>query len=146
MVKREKGFTLIELLVVMAIVAILAGFVVSATQVARKRAAITKAKSSIAALETALSMYEVDMGDYPQGGNKEMVQALTVDPGGADWFGPYMKFREEDLTEEGEYMDPWGNPYKYISPGVHNSSSYDIYSFGPNGEDQEGTGDDIKNW
>jgi general secretion pathway protein G len=40
--------------------------------------------------------------------------------------------------------DPWGNPYVYRCPGQHNTSGYDLYSFGPDG--QEGGGDDIDNW
>ncbi len=40
--------------------------------------------------------------------------------------------------------DPWGNEYQYTCPGVHNVDSYDLYSFGPDG--QRGTADDIGNW
>jgi general secretion pathway protein G len=56
-----------------------------------------------------------------------------------------MRFREEDL-EGGRYIDPWGNPYVYVNPGSHNMDYYDIYSFGPNGEDNQGGSDDIYNW
>jgi len=40
--------------------------------------------------------------------------------------------------------DPWGNPYIYVCPGTHNTDSYDLHSFGPDGQD--GTEDDIDNW
>ncbi len=130
----------------MAIISILAGFAVGATQIARKRASITKAKAGIAALEIALSMYEVDLGDYPGGENKDLVLALTVNSGSENWYGPYMRFKEEELNSNGEFIDPWSNPYKYTKPGTHNANSFDIYSFGPNGKDGSGGGDDIKNW
>ncbi|HSY53814.1 MAG TPA: type II secretion system protein GspG [Opitutaceae bacterium] len=41
-------------------------------------------------------------------------------------------------------LDPWGEPYQYAYPGVHNKSSYDIWSKGP--DKQSGTADDIGNW
>ncbi|MFH1245404.1 MAG: type II secretion system major pseudopilin GspG [Candidatus Omnitrophota bacterium] len=138
------GFTLMELLVVMAIVVILAGMAVGGAQMARKRGAMTKAKAAIAALEAAIDMYELDLGVYPASGNTTMVQELSSDSNpNPDWNGPYIRFKEDELAN-GEYLDPWGNPYIYTTPGAHNTSSFDIYSCGPNGE--EGGGDDIYNW
>ena len=133
-----------ELLVVMAIISILAGMAVGGAQMARKRGAVTKAQAAIAALEAAIDMYEMDMGDYPASGNENLIPALTsgIDP---DWNGPYMRFRGDDL-EEGKYIDPWGNPYVYVNPGTHNTSFYDIYSYGLNSQDDQGEGDDVNNW
>ncbi|MBN2096913.1 MAG: type II secretion system protein GspG, partial [Candidatus Omnitrophica bacterium] len=135
-----------ELLVVMAIIVILAGMAVGGAQMARKRGAVTKAQATIAALEAAIDMYDMDIGEYPDAGNENLVQALSdtsnPDP---DWDGPYMKLREQDLVD-GEFVDPWGNPYVYINPGTHNLSSYDIYSYGLNGQDEQGAGDDVNNW
>lgn len=143
---KRKGFTLIELLVVIAIITILAGMVVSGAQQARKRGAVTKVKAQIATIETAISMYETDMGLYPESGNKNLVNALIEDNGDLDWNGPYMKIKENELNENGEYLDAWGNPFLYINPGTHNTYSYDLYSPGPDGKG-DGTGkDDITNW
>jgi len=135
-----------ELLVVMAIIAILAGMAIGGAQMARKRGVVTKAKASIAALEAAIDMYEMDIGEYPASGNENLVAALkdTSNPD-VDWNGPYMRLKEEDL-EDGQYIDPWGNPYVYINPGTHNESYYDIYSYGLNSQDDQGAGDDINNW
>ena len=47
---RRGGFTLIELLVVIAILGILMSLVAAGAQTARRRAAVTKAKTTIAAL------------------------------------------------------------------------------------------------
>lgn len=143
---KRKGFTLIELLVVIAIITILAGMVVSGAQQARKRGAITKVKAQIATIETAISMYETDMGVYPDSGNKNLVAALTDDPDDIDWSGPYMKIREKEVNKEGEYLDAWGNAFVYVNPGVHNEYSYDIYSIGPNGQGNGSEKDDITNW
>ena len=146
---RHGGFTLVELLVVIAIIGILVSLVTAGAQAARRRGAVTKAKTTIAALETALVMYHGDLGEYPETGNPNLVAALQEDPGDVDWDGPYMEFKQDDL-KEGEAVDPWGNPYQYVSVNggapEHRPKSYDLYSFGPNGEDDGGTGDDLVNW
>ena len=143
---RNKGFTLIELLVVIAIIAILGGMVVSGAQQARKRGSATKAKAQIASIETAISMYETDMGKYPGTDNKTLVSGLTKDPGDAEWSGPYMQIKKDELNENGEYIDAWGNAFIYTNPGKNNTSFYDLYSKGPNGIGDGEDKDDIKNW
>ena len=143
---RKKGFTLIELLVVIAIITILAGMVVSGAQQARKRGAVTKAKAQMASIETAISMYETDMGTSPGSDNKTLVEALTQDPGDPDWSGPYMHIKKDELDANGEYVDAWGNAFVYVNPGENNASFYDIYSKGPNGTGDGNDKDDIENW
>src|SRR3990167_6521027 len=78
--RTPNGFTLVELLVVIAILGILVSLVTAGAQAARRRAAVTKAKTTIAALETAIAAYSGDMGDYPPTGNGEMISALQDDP------------------------------------------------------------------
>lgn len=142
----RKGFTLIELLVVVAIIALLAGLVTSATQVARKRGARGKAEAAVATIEAALGMYETDIGIFPESGNKNLISALSdeeANAGAPSWNGPYMRFKEKEL-ENGEFMDPWGNPYLYEKGGTQNGPRfYDLYSLGPDGEESS---DDVTNW
>jgi general secretion pathway protein G len=143
------AFTLVELLVVIAILGILMSLVTAGAQTARRRGAVTKAKAMIGSLETAIAMYEADMGEYPATGNDALVAALQDDPDDANWGGPYLEFKEEEL-EDGVLLDPWGQPYEYVSVNggspAHRERSFDLYSFGPNGDDDSGTGDDIYNW
>ena len=138
-----------ELLVVIAILGILISLVTAGAQAARRRGAVTKAKTTIASLETAIAMYQGDMGTYPRSGNTELVAALQEDPNNVDWAGPYVEFKEDEL-QDGQLMDPWGNPYVYVSVNggapQHRNRSFDLYSLGPNGADDGGTGDDIVNW
>ncbi|MDH5547443.1 MAG: type II secretion system protein GspG [Gammaproteobacteria bacterium] len=46
-----------------------------------------------------------------------------------------------------EPLDPWGAPYRYTNPGIHNTEAYDLWTYGadysPNGE---GENKDITNW
>ena len=143
------GFTLVELLVVIAILGILISLVTAGAQAARRRGAVTKAKTTISGLETAISMYQSDMGEYPASGNESLVSALQDDPGNVNWDGPYLEFKQDEL-KDGQLIDPWGKLYVYVSVNggspEHRSRSYDLYSYGPNGQDDSGTGDDIFNW
>jgi len=43
------------------------------------------------------------------------------------------------------FFDGWGRPFRYVYPGAHNIESFDLYSIGPNGTDENGNGDDIGN-
>ena len=144
-----QAFTLVELLVVIAILTVLISLVTAGAQTARRRAAVTKAKSTIASLETAMAMYNGDLGAYPSSNNKAMVSALSEDPADPDWLGPYMEFKQDELRD-GELLDPWGKPYIYVSVNggspQHRTYSYDLYSIGPNGVDDDGAQDDIVNW
>jgi prepilin-type N-terminal cleavage/methylation domain-containing protein len=59
------GFTLIELLTVMAVIAILAGLILSVSGYATKKGALARAETEIKALEAALESYKTDNGTYP---------------------------------------------------------------------------------
>ena len=143
------AFTLVELLVVIAILGILASLVAAGAQAARRKGAVTKAKAAVAAMETAVSMYYGDMGKYPATGNEALAKALQDDPGDANWNGPYMEFKKDDL-KDGKLVDPWGHPYAYVSINggspQHRPKSYDLLSVGPNGVADGEEGDDIGNW
>jgi general secretion pathway protein G len=149
MTEKRRAFTLIELLVVIAIIGILVSLVTAGAQSARKRGTVAKAKAAVASLETAIAMYQGDLAAYPATGNAALVQALTDEEDNPDWAGPYMDFKADELVG-GEFVDPWGKPYVYVSvhggSPEHRARSYDLYSLGPNGADDDGSGDDIVNW
>jgi general secretion pathway protein G len=131
----RRGFTLIELLLVLVILAILAALVVPKFTKRSEQARDAAAKTDIAQISTAISAFEVDNGRYPK--SDEGLKALVEQPGDLkQWHGPYI--------ERGVPVDPWGHSYVYRSPGTHNTSSFDLYSMGPDGN--EGGGDDIDNW
>lgn len=133
--RRPHGFTLVELLLVLVILSVLAVVIVPKFSGRSQQAKVTGAQADIAALETALGLFEVDCGRFPT--TEEGLQALIRQPGDLDgWKGPY-------LTRGNLPKDHWGNHYVYRCPGQHNNS-YDLCSFGPDG--QEGGGDDIDNW
>ena len=146
--KMARSFTLLELLVVIAIIAILSGILLPAAMQAWSRAYVEKAKAAVSALEVAINMYKTDIGYYPDSGDAWvdsalLVTALTTDQGGS-WHGPYMPFKEDEIVS-GNFVDPWGNSYRYRKTGVKNPNSYDLYSYGPDGPTGD-SDDDITNW
>jgi general secretion pathway protein G len=133
--RRGGGFTLIELLLVLVILATLAAIVVPRFTKRSEQAKITAAKTQISYLGTALSNFEVDCGRFPS--TEEGLEALVTQPASLDgWHGAYI--------EKGVPDDPWGHPYIYRCPGQHTGVDYDLFSAGPDG--QENTADDIFNW
>ena len=151
MEKRKGGFTIIELIVVMTIILILAGLISGAAQKAKQQAMVAKARSMIAGLETALGMFQADVGIYPVNGN--LHSNLTSSTGlttvqAANWAGPYMNFQTNEVSGT-DILDPWSSPYHYANTGgaAHGFDHYiDIYSNGPDKADNSGAGDDITNW
>jgi general secretion pathway protein G len=137
---RSRGFTLIELLVVIVILGILAGLVLPRFMGRTEEAKKTKAKLQIENLEGALKLYKLDNGMYPttEQGLESLVQKPTTGAIPKNW-------REGGYLEKAQVpMDPWGNPYAYLSPGVKNKD-FDLKSLGADGEEGgEGESADIE--
>jgi len=89
---------------------------------------------------TALAAFEVDPGRLPS--TSEGLAALLVpSPNVTNWKGPY-------LMGNGIIADPWGHPYVYHYPSVHQTNGFDLYSCGPDGVSKSDGSDpdDINNW
>ena len=125
MKQKIQGFTLIEVMVVVVILGILAAIIVPKVMDRPDTARLVKAKTDIRAIESALNLYKLDNFNYPT--TEEGLEALTP------------KYIERMAN------DPWGNPYLYLSPGLH--GEMDVYTLGADGL-QGGTDKnaDIGNW
>lgn len=135
------GFTLVEILVVVFILSLLASLVAPRLIGKTKGAKITEAKVQIKNFETALKFYKLDNGYYPS--TEQGLQALVEKPGTGKIPRNY---REGGYLEKRAIpLDPWRNPYVYVSPGIH--GDFDIISLGADGrEGGEGENADINNW
>lgn len=123
--KKYQGFTLIEVMVVVVILSILAAVIVPKIMDRPDTAREVKARTDIRALESALNLYKLDNFNYPS--TEQGLEALVP------------KYIDRMAR------DPWGNPYLYLSPGLH--GDFDVYTLGADGL-QGGTGKnaDIGNW
>jgi general secretion pathway protein G len=135
----QRGFTLIEIMVVVVILGILAAIIIPRISDRPEQARRTKAKLDIKSIETALSLFNMDNGFYPT--TEQGLEALVEQPTAGTIPNNY---------KEGGYLkkvplDPWKNPYVYLSPGAHDD--YDLISYGSDGE--EGGEDkfaDVNSW
>lgn len=136
-----RGFTLIELMVVIVILGILAGLIVPRIMGRPEEAKQLKAKMQIESLETALKLYKLDNGMYPD--TEQGLQALIEEP--ETGIVP-KNWRKQGYLEKGRLpKDPWGNEFVYLSPGTH--GDYDIISYGADGvPDGEDKNRDINSW
>ena len=125
MKRHSKGFTLIEVMVVIVILGILAAIIAPKVMDRPDKARLVKAQADILAIESALNLYKLDNYNYP-----------TTDQGLEELVPKHIARLAKD---------PWGNPYLYLSPGLH--GDIDIYTLGADGQQGgQDTNADIGNW
>ncbi len=115
------GMTLIEIMVVITIIGLIAAAVAVNVVGQLGSAKIKQARTDLSTIENCLDLYKVDKNRYPttDEGLGELVKSGKCKPG---------------------LKDPWGNPYVYLSPGQAHPESFDVKSYGADGQ-QGGEGD-----
>ena len=137
--RANAGFSLLELMVVVVLLSILALVIVPRVIDRPDQARAARAQSDIAALSNAVQLYRLDNFRYPT--TEQGLEALrappTTDPVPTNWAQAGYIDRLP--------IDPWGQPYQYLSPGVH--GDFDVFTFGADGV-AGGTGADadIGSW
>jgi len=104
-------------------------------------AKVSATKAQIELFALALDAYRLDNDYYPSTtqGLGALRDSPTGDPEAHNWRGPYLR--------KAIPLDPWGRPYAYKSPGEANRDSYDLISYGRDGQ-PGGTGEDadVMSW
>lgn len=138
---RSRGFTLLEIIVVVFILSLLVAIVAPKIMGRTDEAKVTAARVQIKNFETALKLFKIDNGFYPQ--TQQGLDALIEKPTTGRIPNKYRDGGYLDLNKIP--LDPWGNPYVYVCPGIH--GDYDILSYGGDGkEGGDGYDADITSW
>lgn len=135
----ERGFSLLELMVVVVILSVLALVIVPRVIDRPDQARAARAQADIAAIVSAVNLYRLDNFRYPttEQGLAALVDKPGSDPVPANWAANgYM----DRLP-----VDPWGQTYQYLAPGVH--GDFDVFTYGADGvAGGSGANSDIGSW
>ncbi len=138
---QRAGFTLIEIMVVVFIIGILLSIVAPKLISRTDDARVVEAKAQMKNFDTALKLFKMDNGFYPS--TQQGLEALISPPSSGEIPKNYKQGGY--LEKKKVSLDPWGNPYAYISPGIE--GDYDIICYGADGAPGgEGYNADITNW
>lgn len=137
----RRAFSLIEVMIVIAIILAISGLVALTLFSRRDQAESSLGQVEFNQIRQALSGFRLDFRRYPT--DEEGVAVLwdkeRLDPEADQnaWTG----YLESPMPN-----DRWGNPwgYRQQSEETDDTSKYDLWSFGADGE--EGTDDDIESW
>ncbi len=121
--RRRGGFTFIEVMVVVVIIGMLAGAVTLKVSQYMDEAKVSRAKSDIATIVSAIEADSLK-GDGKPPTNSEGLDKLKIDV----------------------KRDPWGNEYQYNDSGP-DGEPFEVYTLGADGEPGgEGIDADIYSW
>ena len=100
------------------------------------KAELEYTKAIMETLEFVLRHYKSDNGMFPstEQGLQALVKPPELEPVPPNWRGPYIGRVPKDA---------WERPFHYVCPGEHNTQSYDLSSYGPDGVESF---DDIRDW
>ncbi|MCE2959458.1 MAG: type II secretion system major pseudopilin GspG [Akkermansiaceae bacterium] len=130
----SKGFTLLEIVIVLGIIGvIIAGSIVGLNKIG-EGAKVQRVDADFGNLKAAVLSYKMLAGQPPT--TQQGLEALFVKPS-----SPPVPKRWSTAGTKGVPTDPWGAPYRYRNPGKKDTSEFEIYTLGPDG--QENTDDDM---
>jgi general secretion pathway protein G len=129
-----RGMTLIEILVVLVIIGLIATAVAVNVVGAGEKARSERAKADVQRIASeGVEAFKVMRGRYPT--SEEGLDLLVKE-----------KFLKAN-SKDGRVLDPWERPYVYLYPGQAHPDSFDVKSYGADGQPGgEGDNADVVNY
>ncbi len=130
--RAERGMTLIEIMVVLVIIGLIASAVAVNVVGRLGEAKVKQAETDVRNIASqGVDAFKVMRGRYPT--TEEGLNVLIGE-----------KFVK--ANKSGKLVDPWGREYIYLSPGQAHADSFDVKSYGADGQPGgEGENADIVN-
>ncbi len=122
--RTRRAFTLLEIMVVVVIIALLAGLVMQQVFSHYGRSQVRVAQSRAAQIASEVRIYLMD-------------HSMSRPPATFD----LQNLVDAGRLKEKDVLDPWGNFFLLIAPGIENPDTFDIVSYGADGQ-PGGEGDD----
>jgi general secretion pathway protein G len=116
-----RGMTLIEIMVVLVIIGLIATAVAVNVVGRAGQARVDRAKTDVHMIASqGVDTFRVMKGRYPstEEGLKVLIDEKILKPN----------------NEKGTLTDPWGREYIYLCPGQTHPDSYDVKSYGADGQ------------
>jgi general secretion pathway protein G len=117
----QRGMTLIEILVVLVILGLIATAVAVNVVGSAEKARTERAKTDVQRIASdGVEAYKVMRGRYPstEEGLRLLIEERFLKPN----------------SKEGKILDPWNNEYIYLYPGQAHPDSFDVKSYGADGQ------------
>jgi general secretion pathway protein G len=121
----DAGVTLIEMMIVLVIIGVVAALIVPNVIGRPDQARVAVADADLRAIAASLEMYRLDNRTYPteRQGLRALAERPTDPPVPVLWpAGGYLPAVP---------VDPWGNPYYYVSP--RDGAAFEVGSHGADG-------------
>ena len=111
------AFTIIELLTVVSIIAILLGMIGTASYAARQKAYRAQASAEVREIANACRSYWIASANWKNGSrwpgsnDGSLYNNLLGKDQDNTYHAVFLQFDEQRI-ENGQFLDPWGNPYR----------------------------------
>ncbi len=134
----EAGFTLLETVVAVAILGLLAAASFPLAGAFVDVLLQQKTEAELDRVAAAVEKFFEDTGAFPA----ELSELEWRPAGAAGWSGPYLlpEFATDPASQDDYRYDAWRRAYQYLSTSA---AVRTIRSFGPNGANDNGLGDDV---
>ena len=123
----SSGFTLLEIVIVLGIIAVILGGSIAVVGKIGDGAKLQRVTSDFNTISSAIYTYKLNAGSAPT--TAQGLAALVTKPSSSPVPKRWTKLADEIP------LDPWQVQYQYRNPGKQDTSTFEIYTKGPDGDE-----------